>query len=125
MLGFNISIYKLQNGAQRPQAMDPPTARRLAVWQTGTSGLHWIDDLVKKGQAVHLGGWAYPEEWAATVEHVRPVILEGPPEANTVWGYDPGDILLDGWCGKTTIDRDALLKCSPDEWVLIRSWDES
>ena len=125
MLGSNISVYKLQNGAERPQSMDPPAAGRLAVWQTGTGGLNWINDLVKKGHAVHLGGWAYPSEWAATVEHVRPRILAGPPDANTVWGYDEGDILTDKWCGKTTIDRDALLKCSPDEWVLIRSWDES
>jgi hypothetical protein len=63
--------------------------------------------------------------YTTTIEHVRSTILEGPPHANKVWGYDPGDIIQDGWLGKTTIDLDTLQKCTPHERVYIEVWDES
>jgi hypothetical protein len=125
MLGYNISIYKLQNGAEAPRSSNPPTTARLAVWQTGLGGMNWIYGLAKKGLAVHLGGGGYPFRYSARTEHVRPKVLEGPPLAKPVWGYNPGDILMDKWCGKTTIDRGALDACSPNEWNLVEAWDES
>jgi hypothetical protein len=125
MLGYHISIYKLQSGAQPAPSAKAPRTDRLAVWQTGIGGLDWIDDLVKKGAAVSLGAFGYPTTYTAKIQDVRPRILDGPPDANEVWGYDPGDILTDKWCGKTTIDRGALDACSPNEWILVEAWDES
>jgi hypothetical protein len=125
MLGFHISIYKLQNGAQPVSSALASKGVRLAVWQSGIGGLHWLDGLVKKGVAISLGGDGYPTAYTARIKHLRPAIFKGPLEANAVWGCDPGDILTDGWCGTTTIDQKALGACSPDEWVLVEAWDES
>ena len=125
MLGFHISIYKLQSGNQPAPSASAPRGERLAVWQAGYDGLRWIDHLVEQGSAFHLGGFGYPTTYTARIGDLRPKVLAGPPSANEVWGYDPGDILLDGWCGKTTIDHSALSTCSPDEWVLLEAWDES
>ncbi len=125
MLGFHISIYKLQDNSQPAPSGQAPRGQRLAVWQTGINGLDWFDDLVRNGLAISLGGSGYPTSYTARIEHVRPTISKGPPDANKVWGSDPGDILQDGWCGKTTIDHDALRQCRPDEWILVEAWDES
>jgi len=66
-----------------------------------------------------------PTIYTTTIEHVRPTILEGPPHGNKVWGHDPGDIIQDGWLGKTAIDLDTLQECTPHERVYIEVWDES
>ncbi len=118
MLGFHISIYKLQNGATPAASGKVPRAERLAAWQTGWKGLAWIDDLVKRGLAVSLGGNGYPLSFTARIEHVRPEVLAGPPAARKVWHCDEGDILTETWEEKTTIDHEPLSECSPDEWVL-------
>jgi hypothetical protein len=55
----------------------------------------------------------------------REPLLNGPPEANKVWGLSEGDIILPGWIGKTWMDVDAIGRCSDDEWLLVEAWDES
>lgn len=125
MLGFYIGIYKLHDGSQPAPSIKVPRGDRLAVWQTGIDGLDWLDALVEQGRAVSLGRSGYPTSYTARIEDLRPTVLNGPPDANAVWRHDPGDILTDKWCGKTTTDRSALSACRPDEWVLIEAWDES
>jgi hypothetical protein len=51
--------------------------------------------------------------------------VDGPPEAKKHWGCGPNDVLLDGWEGKTLIDRAAIADYRPDEWLLVVAWDES
>ena len=125
MLGWNISVYRQQNEGTEPASFGSAHGTLLAVWQTGLGGLDWIDELVKQQKAISLGGNGYPLEFTAMTMHLKAHLLEGPPGAKAVWTFDPGDILLPGWLGKTTKDLEALEACRPDEWLLIQAWDES
>jgi len=97
----------------------------LAVWQTGLSGLDWVDELLKAGKAIDLGGHGYPCRYTATAENLIPRIVDEPPGARRIWTSGLGDILSEKWEGKTVIDRAAAACCRPDEWLLIEAWDES
>jgi hypothetical protein len=105
--------------------MESSESTRIAVWQTGLGGLDWLDDLVKEGKAILLGGNGYPTRYTATVEHLIPPIVDGPPMANEVWGCGPQDILTEKWAGKTVIDYAAIKACLADEWLLVEAFDES
>jgi hypothetical protein len=125
MLGFTISVHRQLNGGSSPAEFNSPQSPRLAVWQTGPGGLYWIDDLVKEKKAITLGGDGYPFRYTAMAKHLLPQVIEGPPDARPVWGYDPGDILGPAWEGKTARDEEALQSYPPDEWLLVEAWDES
>jgi hypothetical protein len=71
-------------------------------------GPKWLDDSVKAGRAIDLGGNGYPCRYAAAAQQLVPRLMDEPPEANKYWVCGPNDILLDGWEGKTVIDRAAL-----------------
>jgi hypothetical protein len=95
------------------------------VWQTGTDGLDWLDELVKAGKAIHLGGDGYPYWYTAPAAYLCERILDGPPHARSSWAYDVGDILLEGWEGKTTTNHHAISTTRVGEWLVIEVWDES
>ena len=97
----------------------------MAVWQTGLTGLHWIDELVKQRKAISLGGNGYPLEYTAMATHLLAQLREGPPEAKAVWTCDAEDIITPEWLGKTTKDPEVIDACRPDEWLLVQAWDES
>lgn len=125
MLGWHISVFRQNNDGSAPASFGAAHGTRLAVWQAGLGGLDWISDLEKQEKAVFLGGNGYPLEYTARTMHLKPQLLEGPPLANATWKCDPGDILLSGWVGKTAMDLPALEACRPNEWLIIRVWDES
>ena len=124
MLGWNISVYRLKDGAV-PATTKSLTGVRLAVWQTGPGGLDWIDELVKQRKAINLGGNGYPCRFTATAEHLIPQFVNGIPEAHSTWSFEASDILMKEWEGKTAIDQTAIAACRPDEWLLVMAWDES
>ena len=125
MLGWHITVYRQEEDGEAPATFEAATGATLAVWQTGVSGLNWIDELVEEGLAICLGGNGYPTEYTAKLEHVKASILNGPPDANQAWRHDEGDILTEKWLGKTTVYHRAFSECSPDGWVVIQAWDES
>jgi hypothetical protein len=124
-LGWHISVYRQQNDGTAPASFDTKDGARLAVWQTGLGGLDWIDQLVKEQKAIDLGGNGYPLRYTALASHLVSQLRDGPPHAKAYWTYDPGDIILPGWLGKTTKDPELIDACRPDEWLLIEAWDES
>lgn len=124
MLGWNISVHRVVDGAH-PAHAESPLAARVAVWQAGLWGLRWLEQLVKDGKAVGLGGDGYPFRFTAPAMYLLPVIAAGPPGEQPTWVSGLHDILLPGWLGKTTIDRDVMDACAPDEWLLVVAWDES
>jgi hypothetical protein len=124
-LGWHISVYRQQNDGSAPAPFGATHGARLAVWQTGLGGLRWLDDLVKQQKAIDLGGNGYPMEYTAQAVHIVPHLRGEPHEAKAVWSIDAGDIITEGWAGKTTKDPDAMDSCRPDEWLLIQAWDES
>jgi hypothetical protein len=125
MLGWHISIYRQTNDGATPAKDDSGLGARLAVWQTGLGGLDWIEELVKAGKAIDLGGNGYPCRYTATAENIIPRIIVEPPGARRIWSSGVHDILTEKWEGKTVIDRAVAVACRPDEWLLIEAWDES
>ena len=97
---------------------------RIAVWQSGVSGLRWIDEIVESGAAIAVSTQGYPSVFCAKALDVLPR-LDSPPDANEIWLSGPDDILGVGWAGRTAIDPGAVAACAPDEWLLIEAWDES
>lgn len=102
---------------------DASRAQKFAVWQAGLGGLNWIDALVAAGQAVKQGN-GYPYTYFVRARDVTPY-LANPPGENVEWRTDPGDILGEGWLGRTTIDHEAAKAIEPDEWLYVTAWDES
>ena len=125
MLGWHISVYRQCDEGRSPATFESSEGARLAVWQTALGGLKWVDELVKAGRAIDLGGNGYPCRYTATAENLSPRILDGPPGARQVWVSGANDILTEKWAGKTVIDATAIAECRPDEWLLIEAWDES
>jgi hypothetical protein len=125
MLGWHISVYRQEDGGAAAATAGSSRGTRLAVWQTGLHGLEWLDELVKSGKAINLGGNGYPLRYTATAEVLVPRIIEKPPEARTPWTSGAGDILTDKWEGKTVIDCAAADECRSEEWLLVEAWDES
>jgi hypothetical protein len=124
MLGWHITLYKLIDGSV-PGKIDSPQGNKLAVWQSGLSGLDWINKLVKERKAIHLGGNGYPFSYTALAKNVLGILTTGIPDVNEIWGHDPWDILTDAWLGKTTINKEEINSCQPEEWLFIEAWDES
>jgi hypothetical protein len=91
------------------------------VW----GGVEWLDDLVKQGSAIDLGGNGYPTWYTAKAKHLLPFISANPPLARDTWRYEPNDVLLPAWHGKTKIDSSAIALCRDDEWLVVEAWDES
>jgi len=125
MLGWNIRVYRQLNGGALPTAAKEPFGTRLAVWQTGSDGLSWIDELVTAGKAIDLGGIGYQFEYTATAKELIPRIIDTPPGAHLTWVCQAEDIITDEWEGKTVVDHAVAAACDPDEWLLIEAWDES
>ncbi len=102
-----------------------PGGTRLAVWQAGLGALEWLDDLVKSGRAIDLGGNGYPCRHTATAEYLTPRIVDKPPGSLNAWISGASDILTEKWEGRTVVDGAAIAACRPDEWLLVEAWDES
>jgi hypothetical protein len=85
----------------------------------------WLDELVEKGEAIHLGGNGYPPRYTAAAHHLIPRIIDALPEGRLDWIYGTSDILSDQWARSRVIDRAPAANCRPDEWLLVDAWDES
>jgi len=125
MLGWHISVYRQADGGSSSATAESKEGARIAVWQTGIDGLQWLDELVRSGQAIELGGNGYPYRYTGQAEHIILPIMDGPPEAHSPWVGGPDDIILSGWEGRTVIDQAVADECRRDEWLLIEAWDES
>ena len=125
MLGWHISVYRQTDGADSPAAVRSHLGARLAVWQADWDGLDWLNELVKQGNAMSLGGSGYPFRYTAPAQHLIPLIGEAPPGARTTWLREDGDTITDKWEGKTVIDHATASLCTPNEWLIVEAWDES
>ena len=94
MLGWNIGVFKQRDDGASPATPQSQHGARLAVWQTGLGGLDWLEELVKAGKAISLGGNGYPCRYTATAEYLIPRIIETPPGARPVWVYQRAISLL-------------------------------
>ena len=125
MLGWHISVFRQEDGGPSPAKAGPEKGVRIAVWQTGVEGLRWLDELVRIGHAIGLGGNGYPYYYTVQTKFLIEQIISGPPGARPTWVSDTNDVLTSQWEGKTVIDRVAVDACQPGEWLLVVAWDES
>jgi hypothetical protein len=139
MLGWNISVYRLTSAPPARASRKELDARlealaeddragageRIAIWQTGLDGLHWISELVTAGRAAWRSANGYPERYLAPARDLLPRIVDGPPYEQSPWVTGLHDVLLPNWVGKTVIDHEAAKACPPDEWLYVVAWDES
>jgi hypothetical protein len=144
MLGWNVGVYTMvaRNISDAAVLQDHPSMRglsvtqldslqdgfargdRIAVWQAGSAGLRWVDELVQSGAAIAAHTDGYPSVFYARAVDVVPR-LDAPPEARPVWVSGPDDVVSGEWAGRTVVDRDAAAACTPEQWLLIEAWDES
>jgi hypothetical protein len=126
MWGWWIAVFRQAQGGHVPASADGELGTRLAVWQTPPNGLNWLNELVRAGDAIALGGNGYPLWFTARSDQLLPPILGGPPHANPVWNSGPDDLIDNAvWLGRTTIYSAAVDSCRPDEWLVVEAWDES
>jgi len=106
----------------------PPvdTDERLAVWQAGSSGVDWLDELGAQGAAARTRRGGYPDSYRIRAKAVRARIEEGLPDENKTWILSADSVIVsDRYLGRRSVDHDAIARCDPDEWLLIQAWDES
>ena len=125
MLGWHISVYRQPGGGEQPATAESEQGTRLAVWQASFNGLQWLDELVKAGKAINLGGNGYPCRYTLQAANLVPKIIDEPPEANQTWVHGEGDVLTEKWQGRTVVDKAVGAQCLPQEWLLVVAWDES
>jgi hypothetical protein len=136
MLGFHVSVHRLTLAladvrasmeGQGPESMlnSIEVGERVAVWQVDTEGIAWINRLVENDLAVGNIGTGYPGVFFAPAKHLLPTILDGPPHAKKTWVFGVSDTIGPEWEGRTVIDRDVARDCDPDEWLIVKVWDES
>ncbi len=126
MLGWFVCIYRQANSGTFPATNTRQDGKLLAKWQTDLYGLDWLDKLVEEGKVIEVAtNNGYPIRYTATAKFLIPYIADNPPNARENWIADEGDVLLPSWKGKTEINKIEMDKCSPDEWLLIETWDES
>ncbi len=99
MIGWHITIFRTRKIQKAPLDAGGKGVDRLATWQAGAGGLAWIIELVKAGKALDLGGDGFPCRYAVRVRDVRPLVLNGPPGANSTWFKGPHDKITKAWEG--------------------------
>lgn len=127
MLGWSISVYRQTDKGTTPATEKSPRGTYVAYWGTDVGGLKWIDELVKEGKAIELGGNGYPYYYTAPAEHLIPTILNDPPGALKTFVRGESEILEEMWKEKsgTVINQTVVSICRPDEWLLVEAWDKS
>ena len=127
-MGWHISLHRQISDRDSPSTDGDPSGVRLATWQAGVDGLGWLRDLVQRKDAVHLAdNGGYPVRYTVRAGALVPIILEGPPNVRTTkFVAKPSDIVgFDHLPGGAVIDRRAIERCQPDEWLQVEAWDES
>jgi len=124
MLGWQIFIDRYLPDKSLEEAMRTPETT-LVAWQTRIGGLDWLNQLVKEGKAVDLGGNGYPCLYTSVAKYVLPRISSGPPihDGSIVVGDDY--VLPSGWSGQLEIHAKRIAQCTPDEKLIIEAWDLS
>lgn len=107
-------------------------AKHLASWETGVQGLHWLHELVAKGEVrEHELKSGYPNRYTAFGRDLLPLFQNGPPlspgidvdaydefagEPKMVWGDRNWNIIL---------HPDSIAACPPDKLLTVEVWDQS
>jgi hypothetical protein len=119
MLGWQVYIRTLNQSVSNDRRQD------IVSWTTSVGGLSWIDDLVKSGNAVALGGNGYPLRYSIKAEVLRSILFKGLPSHNSPSIVGDDYFLPEGFNGSLQINKDMLNGFAHDEELIITAWDLS
>lgn len=114
MLGWWFTV-RLHSADSVQQNSD---AQQLASWETGVSGLRWIEDLVAQGVAQKVSGGGYPNRYFVPAEPVLRLLRENmktPPVAPK---------FSSDWREGKFVPA-AINACTGDAQLVIEAWDQS
>ena len=100
-------------------------APAVASWGTGLYGLRWIDELVKQGKAVDLGGNGYPCRYMIAADVLFPILRSDLPDHDTPPVVGDDYALPAGWTGELKLNNERMSSCAEDEPLVIEAWDQS
>jgi hypothetical protein len=91
---------------------------QLASWETGVSGIRWIEKLVTNGEAEKLSGNAYPNRHQLRAAHVLKTLQDHMQVATT------GNTPTADWHNARFV-ADVINTCPPDAMLVVEAWDQS
>jgi hypothetical protein len=97
----------------------------IVSWTTGTYGLSWIEDLVKEGNAVSLGGDGYPIRYLIKTKVLRSVLHKGFQAQDSLPVIGDNYYLPSGYNSNIHISTELFADCSDDEELVVTAWDLS
>ena len=116
MVGWHIILRRKAHGTK---------GEELATWQAGVHGLAWLDALMAQGEAEQLHSGGYPNCYRVRAGAVLPVLKRILHDARPVWRHGASDVINPHWKGRTTVNNEAIDRCTPAEWLELEAWDES
>jgi hypothetical protein len=109
-MGWDVIVYRQRDGNLSPAKAGAFRGPLLAEWHEGIGGLVWLDELVKTGKSLDLGGDGFPLTFTVIAKYAIPQILKE-------------DAFSQKFCGKPAADHVALEQCQLDEWLLVLAYD--
>jgi hypothetical protein len=121
MLGWDVSVRR-EVEESAPNATD---GLLLASWQTGPFGLQWLDELVKDGKAIDLGGNGYPDRYRVVANVLLPILTTGLQSSDSPPVVGDDYALPRGWSSRVKLNRQRISECADTEHLLVEAWDLS
>ncbi len=117
MLGWWFTV-KLRTETEWSKLPDRDL-HQLASWETGVSGIRWLEQLVAVGEAQKLSGNAYPNRYQLRADPVLKMLQDHMQVETT--GSTPSSA---DWRNAKFV-ADAIGACSPDAILVVEAWDQS
>ncbi|HJR10113.1 MAG TPA: hypothetical protein VJ823_01725 [Rhodanobacteraceae bacterium] len=124
MLGWFVEIHRQTDGGAKPAAGKSALGTKLFLFHESWDGLDWVDKIAQGGKAIDLMDGGYPTRYTAKAGDVFDHLDIDHPE-KTNWTYDEADFPRGPRGSKAYMNRDGVVACSRDEWLIIDAWDES
>ena len=96
----------------------------IVHWMTSSSGLDWLDQLVKAGKASENPGCGYPDRYLIAAGVLLPILYKGLPSNRSPPVIGDDYFIPEGWNGSVVWEQDAKT-CSESDILLIEAWDQS
>ena len=116
MLGWWFVVRRVNSDDRSPLPLRDEL--HLATWETGVSGIRWIEDLVVQGIAQKTQSGGYPNRYLSPAAPVMDLLLEQmqrpAPAPKTSADWRDGKFVTA-----------AISACPRDAQLLIEAWDQS
>jgi hypothetical protein len=124
VLSWDVSVYRQVHNGSAPADRESERGARVASWRGEVEALRWIDELVREGRALSLGGNGYPFRYTARSADLIQPILKGPPHARARWAFGQDGLPAQTGAVDALIDVEGL-NATGGEWLIVEAWDES